>query len=257
MDEHRFEGEIRHAFERYEMSAQATLPVGRAEPRAGSRRARWLPVLTVPVIAATIGFAVVTLTLVPARHAFASWKAEPASADGSVVTSAREACDRTDDDHLTGLALVASEQRGGYTMLLFGNGATYGLCLTGPDIEPTILAGPGSGAVDSPGAPTDRASADHADDGRALAPGIQWIAQPGSGVDDPLAGRVQAWAIGISPDTSRVTIERTAGEPTIATVADGVAFAWWPAGSQAVAITAYDAVGNVLLRVPVTGFGEH
>ncbi len=59
MDEHRFEGEIRHAFERYEMSAEATLPVGRAEPRAGSRRARWLPVLTVPVIAAAVGFAVV------------------------------------------------------------------------------------------------------------------------------------------------------------------------------------------------------
>jgi len=257
MDEQHLGGDVRRAFERYEMSAQATLPVGRAAPRAGSRRARWLPVLTVPVIAAAVGLAVVTLTLVPARPAFASWQAVPSAADGSVVTSALEACDRADDDHLTGLALAASEQRGGYTMLLFGDGTTYGLCLTGPDIEPIILAGPGSGAVDAPGAPTDRAPADHADDGGALAPGIQWIAQPGSGAADPFAGRLQALFIGTAPETTRVVIDRTAGEPAVATVADGVAFAWWPAGSDAVAVTAYDAAGNVLLNVPISDIDDH
>ncbi|MBA2719766.1 MAG: hypothetical protein H0U52_11090 [Chloroflexi bacterium] len=257
MAEHRFEGEIRHAFERYEMSAEATLPVARGAATRSSQRSRWIPRLTVPIVAAAVALAVVTVTLSPATPAFASWKAEPASADPSIVASARAACDSVDDDHLAGLSLVASEQRGDYTMLLFGSGATYGLCLTGPDIEPTILAGPGSGAVDVPGAPTEPAPAGHPGDGGALAPGIQWIAQPGGGGSEPLAGRVQAWFIGISPDTSRVTIERTTGEPTIATVADGVAFAWWPAGSEAVAITAYDAAGNVLLRVPVAGFGEH
>lgn len=237
------------------MSAEATIPVSRGATRAapGAARSRWLPRLTVPIVAAAVGVTVLTLTFAPARPAFASWRPEPANADATVVASARDACTSSDDNHLAGLPLVASEQRGDYTMLLFGDGRSYGLCLTGRDIEPTIVTSPGSGAADALGAPPEPAGGQADNDG-ALARGIQWIAQPTGNVGGALGGRVQAWVMGISPDASRVSIERTAGEPAIATLADGVAFAWWPAGSEAVAIIAYDAAGDVLLRVPTEGF---
>ncbi len=248
MDDDRLPLAIRRAFSRYEMRAPATLPIGRvAQPaRPGHRRS--LPRLAGPVVAAAAVAVIVAGTLVPAQPAFASWSATPSTADPAVVASARDDCSSVDPDHLGGLQLVTSEQRGDYTMLLFGDGEAYGLCLTGRDIEPMILAGPGTGAVDLPdgsGSPGD----DHS--GVQAAPGVRFVAQPGS--DSAIAERVQAWVIGVTPEVARVVIEREGAEPTIATLGDEVAFAWWPAGTEAVAIVAYGADGEVLQRITVNG----
>nr|MBA3740827.1 hypothetical protein [Chloroflexota bacterium] len=67
------------------------------------------------------------------------------------------------------------------------------------------------------------------------------------------AERVQAWVVGVTPDVARVVIERDGSEPTVATLGDEVAFAWWPAGTEAVAVIAFDVDGNVLQRISVGG----
>ena len=238
---------IRRAFSRFEMSAESTLPaVGRRAGAGSTRRARWLPRLAAPVVALAAGAAVVAGTLLPAQPAFASWSANPSGANPSAVAVAEDDCVSADPDHLGGLRLVGSERRGDYTMLLFGDGTAYGLCLTGPDIQPLVLAGPGTGAIDAEGFSSGGEHGARSDKTSS----VMFIAQPGS--DAPVAERVQAWVIGVTPDVARVTIERDGAEPTVATLGDGVAFAWWPAGIDALTVTAYDTEGLELQRVSVS-----
>ncbi len=241
---------IRRAFSRYQMSPAATLPTEHRTPRMSEARGlRWVPRLAAPIAALAVVAAVVATTLTPAQPAFASWNAAPSNASAAVVASAEDACLTADPEHLAGLRLVGSEQRGDYTMLLYGDGGSYGLCLTGPDIEPMVLAGPGTDAVDAPGTASDG----HQGLSTEPASDITFVAQPGN--DAPIAQRVQAWVIGISADVARVTIEREGAQPTIATLGDGVAFAWWPAGSAAVSVTAYNAGGDELQRFTIGDTG--
>lgn len=247
MHDDRFPRAIRRAFERYEMSAAGAAPVASGIPAMGARAPRrLLPRVALPGIAMAIAVAALAVTVVPARPAFASWQAAPAKADGPTVASADSDCTAADPDHLSGLRLLGSERRGDYTMLLYGDGGAYGLCLTGPDIEPSVLAGPGSGAVDAPGTPD---GGGHPGFGDEQPPGVRFVAQPGS--DAPIAQRVQAWAIGATAEVARVVIERLDAEPVVATLGEGIAFAWWPAGTEAAAIAAYDAEGKLLQRISV------
>ncbi len=257
MDDDGFRHEIKRAFQRYEMSPTTALRVtDRGARRTGGAARIRLPRLAVPLVAAAVGAAVLAIAITPPQATFASWHATPSSADVSVVASAQDRCTSSGDDHLSGLKLVGSEQRGEYTMLLFGDGRAYGMCLTGPDIQPMILAGPGTGAVDVPGGPA-AAGDGHGQTGSPQAAGVSFIGQPGS--DSPLGQSVQAWVVGVTPEVARVVIERDGAEPTIATMGEGVAFAWWPAGTQAAAVAAYDADGNLVQRIPVGGafISEH
>ncbi|MDQ3691041.1 MAG: hypothetical protein M3406_13605 [Chloroflexota bacterium] len=248
MNDENFGRAIRRAFSRYQMSAAATLPVGHPS-RAGASRRGWLPRVAMPFAAVAAGAVVLASTVLAPQQAFASWSATPSGADPTVVASAADECTSVDPDHLSGLRLVGSEQRGDYTMLLFGDGGAYGLCLTGPDIDPMVLAGPGTNAIDTPGSP---GSAEHGASGQP-APGVTFIAQPGAG--SPIAERVQAWVVGVTSDVARVVIQRDGSEPAVATLGDEVAFAWWPAGTDAAAVTAYDADGNVLKQISIGDFG--
>ncbi|HEV8054579.1 MAG TPA: hypothetical protein VGP30_07095, partial [Candidatus Limnocylindrales bacterium] len=233
MNDETFARAIRRAFSRYEMSNAATFPGGYSTQAGGATRRRgWLPRVAVPIVAVAAGAAVLASTVLAPQQAFASWSATPSGANPTVVAGASDECTTADPDHLGGLRLVGSEQRGEYTMLLFGDGGAYGLCLTGPDIDPMILAGPGTNAVDAPGA-----SPEHEGASGQPAPGVTFIAQPGA--DAPIADRVQAWVVGVTPDVARVVIERDGSEPTVATLGDEVAFAWWPAGTEAVAVIAF------------------
>jgi hypothetical protein len=251
MDDDGFRHAIQRAFDRYEMSPTTTLQVsGRAtSPLGGPARTR-LPRLAATLVAVAISAAVLAIAVTPAQPAFASWRATPSSADQAVVTRAQTDCAASDPENVTGLELIASEQRGEYIMLLFGDDRAYGMCLTGPDIEPTILTGPGTVAVDAPGGPTS-VGGDHGQTGDLGAPGVLFVTQPGS--DSPIAQRVQAWIVGVTPGVARVVLERDGAEPTVATMGDGVAFAWWPAGTEAVAIAAYDANAELVQRIPVSG----
>ena len=249
MKDETFARAIRRAFSRYEMSNAATIPVGHSTQAGGAtRRSGWLPRVAVPIAAVAAGAAVLATTVLAPQQAFASWSATPSGADPTIVASSADECTSADPDHLGALRIVGSEQRGDYTMLLFGDGGAYGLCLTGPDIDPMVLAGPGTSAVDAPSAD---GSAEHEGATGQPAPGVTFIAQPGA--DAPIAERVQAWVVGVTLDVARVVIERNGSEPTVATLGDEVAFAWWPAGTEAVAVIAYDADGNVLQRISVGG----
>jgi hypothetical protein len=62
--------------------------------------------------------------------------------------------------------------------------------------------------------------------------------------------------VGVTPEVARVVVERSGVEPTVATMGDGAAFAWWPAGTEAVAIAAYDADGDLLQRMTVESGGS-
>ncbi|HEV8054531.1 MAG TPA: hypothetical protein VGP30_06855, partial [Candidatus Limnocylindrales bacterium] len=107
--------------------------------------------------------------------------------------------------------------------------------------------GPGTAAVDAPHGPTS--GGDHGQTGDPGAPGVLFVTQPGS--DSPIAQRVQAWIVGVTPGVARVVIERDGAVPTVATMGDGVAFAWWPAGTEAVAIATYNADGDLVQRISV------
>ncbi|MBA3779559.1 MAG: hypothetical protein H0X16_09735 [Chloroflexi bacterium] len=256
MDDDLYPRAIRRAFARYELSSEATLTAGHGTkaPVVGASRFAGLTRLAMPLGVAAAVAAVLVATTAPARPAFASWQPTPASADAAVVASARDGCTSSDPDHLTGLRLVASEQRGDYTMLLFGDGAAYGLCLTGSDTNPMVLAGPGSAAVDAPAEPAPWGEG-HGDGNGSEAVGVRFVAQPGSG--SAIAERLQTWVVGVTPEVARVVFERADAEPVIASLGEEVAFAWWPVGAEAVAIATYDAGGDLLQRIPVEDFAAH
>ncbi|MEO7118637.1 MAG: hypothetical protein ABIZ34_06665 [Candidatus Limnocylindrales bacterium] len=261
MDDDRYARAIRRAFEPFEMSAGARMPAT-VEGDAPESVRRWgllgrLPRLALPVAVAAVAAVLAITALAPAGPAFASWRSVPADAAPAVVTAAEAACKRAEPDHLAALGLVGSEQRGAYTMLLFtdGQGGAYGLCLTGEDIAPMVLAGsgPSTGTVDVPStgnAPSATGTrGDHGTPSWSDLPPIHFVAMPAAG--QPVTQRVQAFVIGISPEVTRLEIERTGAEPAVATLIDGgLAFVWWPTGSMAGDIVAYDADGNAMDRLP-------
>ncbi len=260
MDDDRYRRAIRRAFEPYRMSTAATLPEEAPAATARGRMAGFgrLPRLALPVAAVVVAAVVAMTALAPAPTAFASWQSTPASADPAAVSAAQEACLRSDPDHLAGLELAGTEQRGAYTMLLFtdGQGGAYGLCLTGDDIDPLVLSGAGpSGMADAPltgdlpSAPAGSATDDQGTAADANLPPIHFVAVPLAG--EPATQRVEAYVVGVAPEVARLEIERSGAEPAVATLVDaGIAFVWWPSGLTAGDIVAYDAGGNVLDRLP-------
>lgn len=261
MDDDRYRRAIRRVFEPYRMSTAATLPEEAPAATARGRMAGFgrLPRLALPVAAVVVAAVVAMTALAPAPTAFASWQSTPASADPAVVAVAEDACLRSDPDHLSNLELVGAEQRGAYTMLLFtdGQGGAYGLCLTGDDIDPMVLAGagPSRGVVDVPAtgdgpvAPGGTTTDDHGTPPTADLPPVHFVALPLAG--EAVTQVVQAFVIGIAPEVARLEVERPGTESAVATLVDaGIAFVWWPSGSTAGDIVAYDASGNVLDRLP-------
>jgi len=259
MDDDRYPRAIRRAFEPFEISAEAMLPVATPAAVTTGRMASFgrLPRLALPIVAAAVVGVVGFTALAPARPAFASWSAVPASADPAAVSAAEDTCTRS-EPHLAGLQVVGSEQRGAYTMLLFTDGEdrSYGLCVTGDGIDPLVLAGaaPSTGVVDAPltgdrPLPPAGTAGDHGTPSWKDLPPVHYVAMPA--VDDPATQQVQAFVMGISPEVARLEVERSGAEPVVATLADsGIAFVWWPSGPAAGDIVAYDRHGNALDRLP-------
>lgn len=266
MDDPRYPGAIRHAFERFTMSAEASIPAERSSRTArqtapGLRR---LPRLAIPVAAAAIAAVVGVVALAPARPAFASWSAVPSSAAPAAVSAAENTC-MLGEPELAGLQVAGSEQRGAYTMLLFTDAAdrSFGLCVTGDDMDPLVLAGaaPSTGVVDAPATddrpvpPAGPAGNHETPEGTDLPP-VHYVAMPA--VEDPATQQVQAFVMGISGEVARLEVERSGAEPAVATLAGaGIAFVWWPSGPLAGDIVAYDADGNVLDRLPADMLSPH
>lgn len=264
MDDPRYPGAIRHAFERFTVSAEASFPAERSS-RTGRQTAPGigrLQRLALPVAAAAIAAVVGVVALAPARPAFASWSAVPSSAAPAAVSTAEDTC-KLSEPELAGLQVTGSEQRGAYTVLLFTDAAdrSFGLCVTGDGMVPLVLAGaaPSSGMVDAPvtdDRPMPPAGTDHEAPDWADLPPVHYVAMPA--VEGPATQQVQAFVMGISGEVARLEVERSGAEPAVATLADaGIAFVWWPSGPLAGDIVAYDADGNVLDRLPADMLSPH
>jgi len=190
-------------------------------------------------IAAAAAAIFVVSSVLSAPGAYASWTATPSPLASSETQSLGTACaDRVRarfPDASPHLQPVVAERRGDFKTALIADLAQVAVCAD--------WIGPISGN-------TQRGSTlEGLTTAAALPPGqvVSLVAVPGQ-LGGPDALRM---AYGLVASTvARVVVQTTDGHTVTASVDHGYFLAWWPTGSEIRTITAHDAAGRTLARVP-------
>jgi hypothetical protein len=171
------------------------------------RRGRPVLLARIGALGTSLAAAVVAAVLLLSSGttaAFAGWTAVPATPSAAATKAARAACGL-----VTSREVLASDQRGPYTAIVYERGGEPTECITkGREVllhqattyPPRMFASPGAGNVTLP------------------APNSQWWRQD----------RVTAVSGTLGPGVTGITLRLTDGRQVRATVGHGWYLAWWP-----------------------------
>lgn len=153
--------------------------------------------------------------------AFAGWTGDPTAPAGGQVQAAESSCHRAPSlpSDLASAAPSLVDTRGPYTMLVYANSTSSGLCITGvngPNYLPPVS---GISVTDATAVAPD-----------AIHPGVD-----GQGFTRAsLPQAAFSWTAGrVGQDVTAVTLVLEDGTSVEATTANGWYAAWWPAGESA------------------------
>jgi hypothetical protein len=201
--------------------------------------ARFLVPTTALVVSAVVAVVVITGTTLVSKPAYASWTPKPGALNSAEITAIGHECARSVQSIFpnasAGLRPVLGERRGTFQTALIADGGQVALCAAwlGTQDGGTVRGSNLSGlAVDA-----------------ALAPGtaLSSLATPGQ-LSGPEAARITFGLVSAEVAAVRVTTED--GREIEASVSGGYYLAWWPSGSGATLIEAFDAAGRSLAKEP-------